>query len=370
MRLHRRPAPWQPTSSRRPEAAPGRLPLPAHVSVANGRTLSIPIIDPRCRRSVWRSIRQTAPRNPLAAIRLTNDGDSGLPAGLDHPLRARQGRVRLLCRRCPLSGFRSARRACWPMRSMRKITIERDAAQTERIATGTIARRAAALARHPPDHDLSRARPAKESRLLIVVQRRLPGWTLVKPTPERRAEPRATTASRPAARRRTRPRPSRSCRSRHSSRSLRLVDTVADQIRVYAQAREFDDKTRVALINVLHLQSAVAEASARRRRLTPIAQIVQEQARLGDNLARVPATATFSRRYCDARQSRKRSSRRSPTPRDAEKASRPHAERCGPMWRSSASPPARSSQHRRAGTGRAGAQRRSASDCRSGSGAR
>jgi preprotein translocase subunit SecD len=79
---------------------------------------------------------------------------------------------------------------------------------------------------------------------------------------------------------------------------LRLVDTAADQIRVYAQAREFDDKTRAALINVLHLQGAVAEAQ---RKVTQAdadrQQIVQEQARLRDNLARVPANSDLQRRY-------------------------------------------------------------------------
>ena len=82
-----------------------------------------------------------------------------------HPddLRARQGG-----HTSPMS----ATRGCRPSRSARqrllayaldeKITVERDAAQTDRIATGTIAQGALRYQpRHPPDHDLSRARPGQ-----------------------------------------------------------------------------------------------------------------------------------------------------------------------------------------------------------------
>src|SRR5216683_1053327 len=51
---------------------------PRTVNVDNGRTLSIPIIDrqvPAERLALYQA--ETAARNPLAAIRLTNDGDSG-----------------------------------------------------------------------------------------------------------------------------------------------------------------------------------------------------------------------------------------------------------------------------------------------------
>ena len=79
---------------------------------------------------------------------------------------------------------------------------------------------------------------------------------------------------------------------------LRLVDGAADQIRVYAQAREFDAKTRDALTKVLQLQGAVSDAQ---RKVTEAdaerQQIVQEQARLRDNLARVPANSDLQRRY-------------------------------------------------------------------------
>ena len=79
---------------------------------------------------------------------------------------------------------------------------------------------------------------------------------------------------------------------------MRLLDGPADQIRVFAQAPEFDARTREALTKVLQLQASVGEAQ---RKVTEIDNqrkaIVDEQARLRENLARVPANSDLQRRY-------------------------------------------------------------------------
>jgi len=67
---------------------------------------------------------------------------------------------------------------------------------------------------------------------------------------------------------------------------------------VFAQAKEFDAKTREALTRILQLQQAVGEAQRQLTRLdAERQQIVQEQARLRDNLGRVPANSDLQRRY-------------------------------------------------------------------------
>jgi len=80
----------------------------------------------------------------------------------------------------------------------------------------------------------------------------------------------------------------------------------------------------VALINVLHLQSAVAEAQRRRRRLTPIASSRAGAGALRDNLARVPANSDLQRRYLATLDKQETESRRStnaaPTPKAIEAA--------------------------------------------------
>ena len=67
---------------------------------------------------------------------------------------------------------------------------------------------------------------------------------------------------------------------------------------VIIKAREFDAKTREALTKVLQLQQAAAEAQRKVQQVEAGRQtIVQEQARLRDNLARVPANSDLQRRY-------------------------------------------------------------------------
>ncbi len=79
---------------------------------------------------------------------------------------------------------------------------------------------------------------------------------------------------------------------------LRLLDGNVEQIKLFAQAKEFDAKTREALTKILQLQGGVAEAERKVAKLdADRQQIVQEQARLRDNLARVPANSDLQRRY-------------------------------------------------------------------------
>jgi uncharacterized protein DUF4139 len=273
---------------------------PRAVSVANGRTLSIPIIDrevPAQRLALYQA--ETAARNPLAAIRLSNDGDSGLPPGIITLYeRDRAGYVAYVGD-ARLSGFPVGETRLLAYALDEKITVERDAAQTDRIANGTIAQGALRLSRIIRQTVTYRVRgPAKEPRQLIVVQRRLPGWTLVKPdakSVELSEGNYRIPFQLPGG---DQTQTFEVVQEQTQQQELRLVDTAADQIRVYAQAREFDAKTRDALTKVLQLQGAVADAQ---RKVTQAdaerQQIVQEQARLRDNLARVPANSDLQRRY-------------------------------------------------------------------------
>ena len=274
--------------------------FPRPVNVANGRTLSIPIIDrqmPVQRLALYQA--ETAPRNPLAAIGITNDGDSGLPAGLITLYERDKAGYVAYVGDARLSGFPVGETRLLAYALDEKIVIERDAAQTDRIATGTIAQGALKLSRVVRQTMTYRVKgPAKEPRQLVIVQRRLPGWTLVKPDPkgvELSEGNYRITFQLPGG---DATQTLEVVQEQIQQQELRLVDGSADQIRVYAQAREFDDKTREALGRILQLQAAVTDAQ---RKVTQAdserQQIVQEQARLRDNLARVPANSDLQRRY-------------------------------------------------------------------------
>ena len=78
----------------------------------------------------------------------------------------------------------------------------------------------------------------------------------------------------------------------------RLLDGAADQLAVYARETEFDAKTRDVLTKVLQLQQGVAEAQ---RALGQVdverKQIVDEQARIRENIGKVPAGSDLQKRY-------------------------------------------------------------------------
>jgi len=274
--------------------------FPRAVSVDNGRTLSIPIIDrqvPAQRLALYQA--DTAARNPLAAIRLTNDGESGLPPGLITIYeRDKAGSVAYVGD-ARLSGFPVGETRLLAYALDEKITIERDVTQAERLATGTIAEGALRLSRIIRQTTVYRVRgPAKEPRQLVVVQRRLTGWTLAKPDAKgidiSEGNYRIPFALPGGDQTQT----FEVVQEQTQQQVLRLVDGAADQIRLYAQAREFDAKTRDALTKVLQLQQSVAEAERKGKQVdAERQQIVQEQARLRENLARVPANSDLQRRY-------------------------------------------------------------------------
>ncbi|MCF8531556.1 MAG: DUF4139 domain-containing protein [Reyranella sp.] len=274
--------------------------FPRAVSVGNGRTLSLPIIDrqiPVQRLALYQA--ETAVRNPLAAIRLTNDGDSGLPPGLITIYERDKGGYVTYVGDARLSGFPAGEKRLLAYALDEKITIERDTSQANRLSTGTISQGLLKLSRIVRQTTVYRVRgPAKEPRQLVIVQPRLPGWTLAKPDAkgvEISEGNYRIPFSLPGG---DQTQTFEVVQEIVQQQDLRLVDGATDQIRVYAQAREFDAKTRDALTKVLQLQQAVAEAERKAKQIeAERQQIIQEQARLRDNLARVPANSDLQRRY-------------------------------------------------------------------------
>lgn len=273
--------------------------FPSPVTVANGRTLSIPVIErqvPSQRLSLFQS--DTNARNPMAAVRITNDSDTGLPPGILTIYERDKGGVAYVGDG-RLSNVPVGEKRLIAYALDEKITIEREAAQTQRLATGTIAGGVLHYSRVLRQTATYRIHgPAKEPRQLIIMQRQRPGWTLTKPDAKgmELSEgyyripfqlPGGDVVQ-----------VAEIVQEQTQQQQLRLLDAKDDQIKVFAQATEFDAKTREALTKVLQLQQAVSEAQ---RKVTQIdsekQQIVQEQSRLRDNLARVPAGSDLQKRY-------------------------------------------------------------------------
>ena len=274
--------------------------FPRPVDLGNGRTLSLPILDrqvPAERLALYEAY--SAARNPLAAIRLTNDGDTGLPPGiLTLYERDKSGNVSYVGD-ARLSAFPTGETRLLPYALDEKIMIERESAQSQRIANGSVvngALRTSLIVRQSTSYRVKGA--LTEPRKLIVIQSHLAGWTLVKPDAKGieisegnyripfQLAPGGDTQLLEVAQEQTR------------QQEFRLLDGSAEQLGVYAHATEFDGKTRDALTRVLQLQKGVAEAQRTLEQVdTERKQIVDEQARIRENIGKVPAGSDLQKRY-------------------------------------------------------------------------
>ena len=276
--------------------------FPTPVSVGNGRTLSVPIINgdvPIKRQALYQP--ETSARNPLASVRLLNDGNSGLPPGVI-TIYERRGE--------PGSGDISyvgdARLAALPAGENRllsyaldqKINVERDSARTDTLVRGSIAGGVLKYETLQRQTAIYRVRaPAREARQLLIENPRLSGWKLTAPVnpdigqiegkyrvPFDLKGGEAYTFE--------------IVQEQTVLQQLALVDADADQVRFFARAREFDQKTKDALTRVIQLQGAVAAAEKVLGDLDGQRQrIVAEQGRIRDNLSRVPSGTDLHRRY-------------------------------------------------------------------------
>ncbi|MBM3619370.1 MAG: DUF4139 domain-containing protein [Alphaproteobacteria bacterium] len=276
--------------------------FPTPVTVANGRTLSVPIINgdvPVKRQALYQP--ETSARHPLASVRMANDGTSGLPPGVI-TIYERQG--------APGSGdityVGDARLGALPPGENRllsyaldqKINVERDQARSETLVRGSIAGGVLKYETLQRQTMTYRVRaPAREGRQLLVETPRLAGWKLTKPVnpdigqiegkyrvPFDLKGGEAYTFE--------------VVQEQTVSQELRLVDAEVERVGFYARAKEFDQKTRDALSRLIQLQGAVVAAEKVLGEIDGQRQrIVQEQARIRDNLGRVPSGTDLHRRY-------------------------------------------------------------------------
>ncbi len=276
--------------------------FPTPVSVANGRTLSVPIINgdvPIKRQALYQP--ETSPRNPLASVRLMNDGSSGLPPGVI-TIYERRGE--------PGSGdiayVGDARLAALPPGENRllsyaldqKISVERDSARTDTLVRGSIAGgvlRYDTLQRQTATYRVKA--PAREGRQLLIETPRLQGWKLTKPDSKDIGQIEGKYRV-PFDLKGGEAYTFEVVQEQTVAQQLALVDADVEQVRFFARAKEFDPKTRDQLARVIQLQGAVVAAEKVLGEIDGQRQrIVQEQARIRENLARVPSGTDLHRRY-------------------------------------------------------------------------
>jgi hypothetical protein len=275
--------------------------FPRPVDVTNGRTLSIPMLDrsvPAQRIALYQP--ETAAHNPLAAIRLTNDGSTGLPAGILTLYERDKAESVSYVGDARLSAFPMGETRLLPYALDEKITVEREIGTTYRLARGSIAKgvlKYVQLSRQTTTYKVKG--PAREGQLLIVTQPRAYDGNLVKPD-SKGVELSEGNYRIPL------PLPGGDqtqtfdvVQEQPQQMQFRLIDAViASQLTAFTQAQDFDAKTREAIGKVMQLQQAVVEAEQRLRQADAARkEIVDEQSRLRENLGKVPANSDLQRRY-------------------------------------------------------------------------
>jgi hypothetical protein len=274
--------------------------FPKPISIANGRTVSLPIFDREAagqRVALYQP--EAAARNPLAAVRLTNDGESGLPAGIITIYRRGKAGDVTYVGDARLSALPVGESRLLPYALDEKITIEHETTPTVRTTNGTIANGIVHYARVLRQTTTYRIRgPSRETRDLIVAQHRLPGWTLVKPDSKgvEISEGNYRLQFKLAGGDQTQR--FDVVQEQTQQELLKLVDGPAAQIKLLSEAQELDGKTRDALTKVLQLQQKVAEAQQQLEKVdAQRQQVVRDQERVRENLGSVPANSDLQRRY-------------------------------------------------------------------------
>ena len=269
------------------------------VTVANGQSLMVPVTDrevPGARLALYQPA--THALHPLAAVRLVNDGETGLPPGsLTIYERDERGAV---------SYVGDARLSVLPAGDERlvsyaldqKVRIDREHKATQRILKGRINKGLLELTYSDEQTTVYRIKgPAHEPRRVLLEQPLQPGWKIIAPGPEdverteghyriRKDLAAGGEATVEVTLQRTR------------LQSIQLARLTAQQIVAYTKTGELDSGLRRAIAKLGELRHALDQ---HQRELAHSTQgrkrIFEEQTRIRNNLGRIPSNSDLYRRY-------------------------------------------------------------------------
>ncbi len=271
------------------------------ISVTSGNSLVVPIIDAEVRAERLALYQPaTHASRPLAAVRLVNGDERGLPPGVITLYeRAEDGRVNFVgdARMGPLP---AGEKRLLSFALDNKTKIAREAKHRSRIDKGKISRGMIHLTRIERQETRYRvAAPAREARRLLIEHRLRPGWRLVEPA-EKEVERTATDYRISLDLKAGEEKQIKVVMERPVGESIRLIDLSRSRITAFIKARELSDEVRAAFTRMRDLKRVVDEARrevAKREKRQQ--EITRDQKRIRDNLARIPRDSGLYRRYID-----------------------------------------------------------------------
>lgn len=275
-----------------------RVPYP--VAVASGQSLLIPIIDrtvPAHRVALYQPT--THDRHPLATVRLTNDGASGLPPGvLTLYENGRDGAAYV--GDAQLATLPTGEERLLSFALDQKAVVDREVQSEQQIAKGRIVRGVLELTYALEQRTIYRLKaPAAEPREMIIEHPRMAGWTLREPEPQR-VELADEQYRVPVSLKADEKAEIQIVMTRPQVQHIALTDLRTNQFMSYARNGALSSQLRSALRRMAELREVV---DGHERRLQALQQdrsvLHEEQKRIRDNLARVPHNSDLQRRYLE-----------------------------------------------------------------------
>ena len=269
------------------------------VTVADGQSLMVPIADremPGVRLALYQPA--THALHPLAAVRLVNDGETGLPPGSLTLYEIGEGGATAYIGDARLSVLPAGDERLVSFALDQKVRIDRENKAKQRILKGRINKGILELTLVDEQTTLYRIKgPAREPRRVLIEQPVRAGWKIIAPEPEDvelteghyrihkdlEADSEATVEV---------------TLQRSRLQTIQLVRMTDEQLVAYAKTGELDPKLRQAIARIGDLRHAASQHQRRLDQLTNSRKrIFEEQQRIRNNLGRIPSNSDLYRRY-------------------------------------------------------------------------
>ena len=272
--------------------------IPQAVSVTSGQSVLVPIIDRDIPGERVGLYQQSAhDKHPLAAVRLANDGETGLPAGVITLYETGAAGASYVGD-AQLSTLPAGDKRLVSFALDQKTLIDREVESKQAIAKGRIVRGVLELTYEVEQTTVYRVKaPAREGREVLIEHPRQQGWKIVKPDPKEVELTDDTYRIR------------RNIEAGNQAKltvlltmprvqEVALTGQAKDFYLAYAGNGELSDGLRKALRQMAQLRDVV---DAHERRLKELEgernRIHQEQKRIRDNLGRIPRDSDLHKRY-------------------------------------------------------------------------
>ena len=273
-----------------------RVPYP--VSVESGQSLLVPVIDrevPARRIALYQP--GTHDRHPLASVRLTNDGETGLPPGV-LTLYETGAAGASYVGDAQLSTLPTGDERLVSFALDQKALVDREIKESQVIGKGRIVRGVLELTYEQEQHTTYRLKaPAREAREILIEHPRMPGWKIVKPT-EADVE---LTDNMYRIRHKLEAGEQAEIEvvlTRPNLQKVALVGQGKNFYMAYAGNAELDSSLKKAFAEMARLRDVVDGHQRRMQELEGERnRIHQEQKRIRDNLSRVPQGSDLQKRY-------------------------------------------------------------------------